>query len=519
MKKLKILFLLPVLLFTVSSCNMDLVPDSAIPEREALRTLEDCDDWVVGIYSAFKNSALYSGNMVLLQDIQADLAYAALRTNSGIYTHFYQWNIRSTTSDIADVYNGLYTVVSRCNFFFDYKDQVEGTLKTSADKENFKKRVGEAYFARALAFSELIRIFCEPMTSANADTENMGISLATTYRDDVPMVKRSTLLESYKQVLSDLKEAEDNLPTSRTVADSPFFSLGAVYALQARVYLNMGMGDLQRKKDDEYLKKSVEAATKVIKTGAYQLSDAVNKVYQVGSTQYTDYEMMWQYDQSDEIIWKIAMTTQSYGGALGRYLLGYNTVNYSPQYHFSQAILDLYEENDMRASVFCEQLKDAYGDDVNIISKYPGNPDLDGGSTPKFLNMPKPFRLSEVYLVRAEAYYWLGDDEKSQQDISAVKRKRITGFGSVGASGDDLLKEIKNERVRELYMEGFRLSDLKRWRDPIKRVKQLYSIDGPINNELEVKYSDAKYRFTTWPIPKHELGATNGLVVGNASNN
>ena len=185
--------------------------------------------------------------MVLFQDIQADMAYAALKTNSGIYTQFYQWNIKSTTSEIANVYNGLYTIVSRCNFFFDYKDQVESTLKTAADKEYFKKRVGDVYFARALAFSELIRIFCEPMTTANANTENMGICLAMTYRDDVPMVKRSTLLESYNQVLSDLKQAEDNIPAERTVADNPYFSLGAVYALQARVYLYMGMGDLSIK--------------------------------------------------------------------------------------------------------------------------------------------------------------------------------------------------------------------------------------------------------------------------------
>lgn len=519
MKKLKILFLLPVLIFTFSSCGMDLYPDSAIPEKDALHTIDDCDDWVVGIYSAFKNSALYSGDMVLLQDIQADLAYAALRTNSGIYTNFYQWNIKSTTSDIASVYNGLYTIVSRCNFFFDYKDQVEANLKTKADKENFKKRLGEVYFARALAFSELIRIFCEPMTSANANTENMGICLATTYSDDTPMVKRSTLLESYNHVISDLQQAEENLPASRTVADNPYFSLGAVYALQARIYLNMGMGDLVCDKNNEYLKKSVEAAGKIIKTGAYTLSDGVNDAYQVGSVKYTDYQMMWTYDQSDEIIWKIAMTPDSYGGTLGKYLMGYNTVTYSPQFHFSEAILGLYDENDKRAAAFCSQIEDAYGDKVYIITKYPGNPELDGGATPKFINMPKPLRLSEVYLIRAEAYYWLGDEENAQKDLSSLKRKRITGFGSVSASGDDLLKEIKEERVRELYMEGFRLSDLKRWRESVKREKQMYSIEGAINSELEVKPSDAKYRFTTWPIPKHELEATNGLVVGNASNN
>ena len=507
------------LVFTMVSCNMDLTPDSAVPEHEALRTMDDCDAWVVGVYSAFKNSALYSGYMTLLPDIQADMAYAALNTNNGFYTSYYQWDIKSTSDEIALVYNGLYTIVSRCNFFFDYKEQVEANLKTTTEKDNFKKRLGEVHFARALAYAELIRWFCEPMTSENADKENMGICLPYTYQDDVPMVKRSTLRESYNQIISDLKEAEDNLPDSRTIADSHYFSKGAVYALRARVYLYMGMGDLVRDKNNEYLKKSVEAASKVIKLGVYELSDAINNAFTIGSNYYTDYQVMWMRDASDEIIWKIGMSANSYGGALGRELLAYNGSTYSPRYHFPNAILDLYEDNDKRAAVFCTAKDDANGDEVNLITKYPGNTDLDGGDTPRFVNMPKPLRLSEVYLVRAEAYYWLNDDENAQKDLSSLMRKRISGFGSVGFTGEDLLKEIKDERARELYMEGFRLSDLKRWHDPVKRKKQLYSLQGPFNNELEVRYTDAKYRFTTWPIPKHEIEATNGLVVGNASNN
>lgn len=72
--------------------------------------------------------------MTLLPDIQADMAYAALNTNNGFYTNIYQWDIKSTTDEIIAVYNGLYTIVARCNFFLDYKDQVEVNLKTTADK-------------------------------------------------------------------------------------------------------------------------------------------------------------------------------------------------------------------------------------------------------------------------------------------------------------------------------------------------------------------------------------------------
>ncbi len=500
------------------SCSLELVPDSAIPEEKALTTLSDCDAWVVGIYSAFKNDALYSGYLALLPDIQADMAYAAQTTNTGFYTQYYQWNFNSASTEVVNVYNGLYTIVARCNFFLDYKEQVEASLETKTDKANFEKRLGEVYFARALAYAELIRTYCEAYNSENADLPDMGISLPVTYSEAVQQVKRSTLRESYTQILDDLDNAEKYLPAERTAPDTPYFSQGAANALRARVCLYMGMGDLKIDADNEYLKKSVEAATKVIKTGVYSLSDATTPAYSVGGIQYSDYQVMWMYDQSDEIIWKVAMSNNSYGGALGRYLLGYNGASYSPQYHAAEAILNLYDGNDYRAGAFFAQQNDVNGDPVYMITKYPGNSDIDGGATPLWVNMPKPLRLSEVYLVRAEANYWLGNEEAAREDLSAVMRKRISAFGSVNVSGEDLLKEIQDERARELYMEGFRLSDLKRWHKDIKRKSQLYAIPGPINCELEVKYSDAKYRFTTWPIPKHEIEATNGVVKGNASN-
>lgn len=74
--------------------------------------------------------------------------------------------------------------------------------------------MGDVYFARALAFADLIRTFCEAYTEENKDTPDMGISLPMTYAEAVPKVKRSTLYESYKQVLDDLEQAEKYIPAN-----------------------------------------------------------------------------------------------------------------------------------------------------------------------------------------------------------------------------------------------------------------------------------------------------------------
>ena len=149
------------------------------------------------------------------------------------------------------------------------------------------------------------------------------------------------------------------------------------------------------------------------------------------------------------------------------------------------------------------------------ITKYPGNTDLNGGSQLKFLNMPKPLRLSETYLIRAEAYYRLGEYAKASADLTSLKRKRIKAFGTYSAEGEQLFEEIRNERARELFLEGFRRSDLKRWGLGVTRKKQLYTMDGPLNNELK---REAGHPLFTWPIPKNEIEASNGVVKGNRSN-
>ena len=505
MKKIKIASLCFLFALGATSCSdfLDRYPDSAIPEKDAMKTLDDCSEVVTGIYSEFKNGALYSGPLTILPDIQADMAYAS-STNMGQYTAAYRWEIKPNDTDVESIYAGLYKIVARCNFFLDYKDQVYETLTKEEDKKTFEKRLGDVYFARALAFADLIRTFCEAYTEENKDTPDMGISLPMTYAEAVPKVKRSTLYESYKQVLDDLEQAEKYIPAERSVADSPYFSIGAVNALRARVCLYM--------LDYEG---AVKAATKVIGSKIYTLADATTPYATVGDTQISEYQYMWRYDEADEIIWKVAMSSDSYGGSLGNVFLNYNGATYNPQYIFSEQILNLYESNDFRTSVFCAQQENSAGNTVYMIVKYPGNPNLDGGLQQNFINMPKPLRLSEVYLIRAEAYYNLGKATEASQDLTALKRKRYQSFGSFSAEGEDLIKEIRNERIRELYMEGFRLSDMKRWGLDLVRKKQLYTMDGPSNNELK---RTKDHPLFTWPIPKNEIEATNGVVKGNRSN-
>lgn len=69
------------------------------------------------------------------------------------------------------------------------------------------------------------------------------------------------------------------------------------------------------------------------------------------------------------------------------------------------------------------------------------------------------FRLAETYLLRAEAYVWLGQTGKAAQDVNEVRERA----GARGLSADELtIRQIIDERARELFYEEPRKTELTR---------------------------------------------------------
>ena len=70
------------------------------------------------------------------------------------------------------------------------------------------------------------------------------------------------------------------------------------------------------------------------------------------------------------------------------------------------------------------------------------------------------FRLSDMYLLRAEAYCDLGEYEKAREDLKTIQtRAGINETISMSIPDNKLSSEICEERMRELYLEGHNLYD------------------------------------------------------------
>ena len=195
----------------MASC-LEKIPGDAIPEGMGMKTFSDAEQHLTGIYSAYMSSALYSGYLTLLPDIQTDLVMA-VQGNSNTYGPVWQWDIRPTNSEITAVYGSLYNVIARCNFFLDKVEDVRAGLTDDENITYLDYYTGEVYCARANAYAELIKCFCEAYDPAKADSQ-MGVALDSTYFGAKP-TKRSTLKESYEFVIRDLKKSEkllDDIP-------------------------------------------------------------------------------------------------------------------------------------------------------------------------------------------------------------------------------------------------------------------------------------------------------------------
>lgn len=497
------------LMATTTSC-LDKMPESAVPIDEAMQSYNDAEQTVTGIYSMMKSSALWSGLITLLPDIQTDLVYA-VEGYSNTYGQHWLWNVRSTNSEVEAVYAALYGIISNCNFYLERIDDVIAKQTSDEYITILEQYTGEVYTIRALCYSELLRFYCKAYDPAIADEPNLGVVLRKHYSTPERSV-RATLRESYNFVISDLEKAEGLLDPDYDAYSSYYMTNAVAHALHARVALYM-----------QDWESAIEHSTEVIGRDTHYILDPANIEWNGGMTYF---DRMWCYDNSYETLWQVGFTPTSMGGALGQVFLNFTNdyTYYYPDYVPAQWVLDLYVSGDMRYNSYFATLSTGYDHGLQwpLLVKYYGNQEFINNYYIYHVTMPKPFRLAEQYLIRAEAYCRKQnpDFSSASRDISTLREARFASGGSLSLSANNFIEQIANERVRELYMEGHRLQDIKRWGnlynngEGFTRTPQKNSLAE--GSSISIKANDPRL---VWPIPQHELEAPGSEVVKNESNN
>lgn len=475
--------------FAVTSCNLDLRPAGTLEPANAFQTLSDAEHLRAGNYIAFRGRV--SGTVTYTPDLASDLFHAVLEFGNRGGT-FYDWIYTSVDGDAETVWNNCYYAIANVNYFIDNANSCNKADWSDEDLATLKNYIGEAFFLRAFYHFQLIEKFC-PDYEGNEET--FGIPYMKHYNptsDQTKYPNRGTMSGTYANIMDDLDSAAAYVSAPGQKA-SIWITSDAVKALTARVALNMR--DYQT---------AIENASALVNSGTYPLiSDAAA------------FNDIWANDSGDEAILQL---TGSYPGALpSSYSYNYvgynaNTGVYTPDYIPEQWLLDLFTENagDIRYSAFFEDVTIFENYPVTIFYKFVGNPALKDPSSVgnSGVNLAKPFRISEQYLILAEAYARSGNSPQAFTVLNQIREKRIPGY--VGNQAGDVLEEIFEERIKELIGEGFYWTDLKRFEKPMQRGEaQAGAPIRPINNEMHRDASD--YRWV-WPIPQEELDANPNIA-------
>jgi starch-binding outer membrane protein, SusD/RagB family len=491
MKKISNILLIIILAFSFDSCKMDYYPYDNIEQSQSFQSVDDIGTLVNGCYALLRGISY--GNYTMPMDIQADLfnATTSYGNNYGI--------IHSWTQLVASDYNIEYPWAGYYNLIANLNNVIENySTITPSDSEldAYNTYVGESYYMRAYAYAYLVNIYAKAYSSSTASTD-LGVPLNLRYNIEDKLA-RSTVQEVYDQIFSDLSAAEtkwSGLDWSgvETYKNAPCkFTEDAITALKARLYLNM-----------EDWSNAITQAEKIINSGSYPLVTAKE-----------DLATMWESDESTEIITHLYIDgSNETPNSNDAYLMSYltSTDSYIPYYVPEQWLYDLYDANDYRKAVYFAnfELTLATGTFTNIYSlnKYPLTTEF--SSSGNYYHSPILFRTAEMYLIVAEAGARGSQSTLGLQRLNELREAR--GLASLsGLSGDDLFKEVRNERVREMVGEGNRLTDLKRWNLGFTRTTpQDETAVVASFIDLSVDAGDNKF---VWAIPSYDINLNSNLV-------
>ncbi|MBP3834139.1 MAG: RagB/SusD family nutrient uptake outer membrane protein [Bacteroidaceae bacterium] len=398
----------------LTACNdfLDKSPSTSLPETEAIETVSDLQNALNGVtYFISGERGTYGAEFTLYADLLTN-QFAVIQSNNQSVP-ISSYNLTKYDELATNPYRVFYGAIANINKALEISADI-------ADSEVANLQ-GQLYAWRGLLHFDLARLYAHiPSTVASTSAADSGVPVSNQVYESDYKPTRATLDETYNQIISDFTTAIGMLDEDNGVG---YMNKWAATALRARAYLYMG----------DYAK-ALADANAVINSGAYELYTPSN------------YVSVWGAEGTSESILEF-LTTDNYNAQ--RYTPGY----YTDASGYAECAFNVDEElykylsthpKDIRSKLIKDQSthKDAPG---YYPAKYPGR----GGST--YVHNPKIIRLSEVYLIAAEASFYLSGGAAAAPFINEIEKNRIDGYTDVASVTID---DIIFEYTKELFAEN-----------------------------------------------------------------
>ncbi|NQU51120.1 MAG: RagB/SusD family nutrient uptake outer membrane protein [Bacteroidetes bacterium] len=482
------------------------------------------------------DTRILSGNGTDVMDVP-------LSRNSQHFSDYSKLNPLS--SRYNSIYSTFFVLVSRANtalYAADYEK-----VKWSSEQEK-RSAIAQAKFFRAYGYRNLGELFGGvPIVDEVIFTPKYDF-------------ERSTRTETYQFAIDDLESALDDFPVGTAAAGK--IVKGAAQHYLSELYLALGIElEDNGQNGDAMFNKAIEYASAVI-DGPYSLmterfgtrkdkepGDVFWDLFQKGNINYQDgnTECIWAYQIDFD-----AHVAEDGGSALW-YPRGYCfQKQYVPGMILSftefgdpravawtsptaYVINDIWEGelgNDIRNSennikrtyVYNKPDFEKYGESWNVSEYmiqnkgqvYPNwaknfaDQYMDVGSgyaTSRLFRDEYAIRLPETILLRAEAYWRVGNNQNAADDINKLRNRAQCQY--LVSAGDVTLDFILDERARELFYEEARWNTLLRMGGTVAVDRLREHAYWPNPNISQTLNFD----FNLWPIPQEVIDRNKDVVL------
>lgn len=467
MKKF-ILIISGVALF--SSCNnfIDLNPISQQSANTFYKDSLEMNQALTAAYNALQSTEQYGGDGYShFMEVPSDNTWNENTTmDGGSYASFDNFMVDPTNAQLEKTWIACYDGIQRCNIVITRLLNAETKASLTEDFKN--RKLGEAYFLRALTYFNMVRIWggvpliIEEVTNVN----------------DAFKHERATIEDVYKQIITDLEFASKNLPAEYSSNDLGRATKGAAQTLLAKVYLTQ-----------KNWSKSLEYLNLVIGSDKYELLNDFASVFDVNNKHNKESIFEVQFDK--------VLEGQGYMGR-DPLIIG-SDINNLP----SDNLVNLFHENpDDRTSA---SIIDMGAQGWRLYKWH----DTKGSNNGLGFNI-MVLRYADVLLMAAEAMNEISyGNETALTYLNDIrKRSHATTYTYEELSDQDKFRNaIYKERRLELAFENHRWFDLVRTGQAIEVMN---NCEGGSIFKLNVKDYQLLY-----PIPQNQIDASAGVLTQN----
>lgn len=432
---------------------------------------------VNGCYKIINFAPLDNIPMNLVLDNGTDIGWD--RNNSALQA-LGLGNQDSNNGFSQSVWKNAYSAIARCNFILDNMDKV----KDKMDESLFKRCRAEVRFIRAYVYQYMIDFFG-------------GVPLVThVLQLSEAQIPRNSKEEILSFVFSELDEAAADLPLTYSGNDIGRATRGAALAIKARAALNNEKWDIAAAASKAVMDLNLyslhtnfgelfsykgESSKEIIFASQFLKGTVVHSTPfnllsrngQGASNKVPSQSLVDAYECIDGLtidkspLFDPAHPYQNRDPRLGFTVALPGSVFYNYQFETHKDSVKCWNYNVTPATrITNQEATNAYASFTGYCwKKYVDLQDKDDRQNSE-LNVIQ-IRYAEVLLIYAEAMIEAGKiDESVYTAINAVRQRPSVNMPPItaGKTQAEMRSVVRRERLYELAMEGFRLTDIRRWK-------------------------------------------------------